>query len=247
LLREVSDMGSAEDRVAEIVAERGKPNAKRSQVSPNKALPESEPVEAHVIDDEPKHAGGRPSDYTDEMCAIAHLSIPEGGTLDAIANVCGVHRATVSRWMDAHEEFCDAVKAIRCICDDRVERSLFRKATGYNVSQQVYDKRSGKIQSLEISVPGDTAACIFFLKNRRPQMWRDKHDVAMTGADGGPIVYADATADQLQAYALEALATVEAAERICAQSSGAHGETSADSDGESLLQAQAASQPADGL
>ena len=211
---------AAQQAVAAIVAKReGKPKA---------ALPEPESVDAQVIDDEPKHAGGRPSDYRDEMCALVMLSVPDGATWDAIANVCDCGTTTAKRWAKEHDEFQSAINEARAICDDRVERSLFRKATGYTITTQVYDKRSGRIRELELSVPADTAACIFFLKNRRPQMWRDKHDVAMTGADGGPIVYADATADQLQAYALEALATVEAAERICAQSGGADGETPPD-------------------
>lgn len=159
--------------------------AKKAQV----ALPPGEPqdVEAYVIDDEPKRGPGRPTSYTDEMPARVFLAVPNGATLDAIANVCDVSRPTVENWMKAHEEFLGAVNAARKICDDRVEQSLFRKATGYTVTQQVYDKRAGNIRELEISVPADTVSCIFFLKNRRPQDWRDKHDVEMTGPNGGPI------------------------------------------------------------
>ncbi len=35
--------------------------------------------------------------------------------------------------------------------------------------------------------PPDTTACIFWLKNRQRDRWRDKQDHEHTGKDGGPI------------------------------------------------------------
>jgi hypothetical protein len=132
-----------------------------------------------------KRGGGRPSDYTEDMCGLVATSIEDGATWDAIAKACGCAVSTAKRWAAEHEEFSDAVKTAKGICDDLVERSLFRKATGYTMKQQTFDKRTGKIKSVEINVPADTIACIFFLKNRRPADWRDKHEI--TGVDGGPI------------------------------------------------------------
>jgi hypothetical protein len=33
-------------------------------------------------------------------------------------------------------------------------------------------------------IPPDVIACIFWLKNRRPELWRDKHDVEHSGEVG---------------------------------------------------------------
>jgi hypothetical protein len=35
--------------------------------------------------------------------------------------------------------------------------------------------------------PPDTTACIFWLKNRRPDLWREKVLTEVSGPDGGPI------------------------------------------------------------
>ena len=169
-----------------------------------KALPESEPesVDAHVV--EPKHAGGRPNGYTEDLPAMVMLSIPDGATWDAVANVCSCSITTAKRWADEHAEFKAAINTARAICDDRVERSLFRKATGYTVTQQVYDKRTGNIRQLEVSVPGDTVACIFFLKNRRPRQWRDVHQIDLTVEKDRPsLEEMFAELDSLRSKALE--------------------------------------------
>jgi hypothetical protein len=41
----------------------------------------------------------------------------------------------------------------------------------------------------------DPVACIFWLKNRRPDLWRDKVDHSLTGKDGGPIIIKAAPLD----------------------------------------------------
>ena len=33
----------------------------------------------------------------------------------------------------------------------------------------------------------DTTACIFWLKNRRPEAWRDKVETELSGPNGGPL------------------------------------------------------------
>jgi hypothetical protein len=70
--------------------------------------------------------------------------------------------------------------------------------------------------------------------------------VEMTGANGGPITHADVTADTLSAYALEAIALVEAAERIANAGGADGGEVAADGAREPVLLPQAAAEPADG-
>ncbi len=67
--------------------------------------------------------------------------------------------------------------------DEQVIGALFKRATGY--LYDVVDPRSGyEYQKYE---PADVAACIFWLRCRRPNEWRDKGVVQVTGADGGAI------------------------------------------------------------
>jgi hypothetical protein len=49
------------------------------------------------------------------------------------------------------------------------------------------DKGVPIVVPFEQHYPPDTVACIFWLKNRRPDLWRDKVGLEHTGPGGGPI------------------------------------------------------------
>ena len=46
-------------------------------------------------------------------------------------------------------------------------------------------------------VPPDTTAAIFWLKNRRPEEWRDRHNHEISGKNGGAIEVTDTAAVNL--------------------------------------------------
>lgn len=126
---------------------------------------------------------GRPSDYREEYAEQAAKLCALGATDDELADFFGVHRATIYRWKHEHAEFCDAVKTGKEIADERVERSLYQKATGYNVTEEQavkikveQHKESVEVVEVEKHVPADTTAAIFWLKNRRSGAWRDRVD-----------------------------------------------------------------------
>ena len=66
--------------------------------------------------------------------------------------------------------------------DDRaVEEALLRRACGYNVEETVEEEteRTGKkLRVTTYHIPGDVRAQIFWLRNRRPEKWRDKPESA---------------------------------------------------------------------
>lgn len=137
---------------------------------------------------------GRPTDYRDEYVEQAAKLCALGATDDEMADFFGVHRATLYRWKLEHPEFCDAIKSAKDIADERVERSLYQKATGYNYTEEQAIKVKKAQHEEEVEVvevtkhsPADTTAAIFWLKNRRKEEWRDKHDLEHSGPDGGPI------------------------------------------------------------
>jgi hypothetical protein len=74
----------------------------------------------------------------------------------------------------------------------RAERSLYERATGYNyeaVKIFMPANRAKPVYAPYIEhVPPDVTACIFWLKNRDPQHWRDSQQlevgVACLGASG---------------------------------------------------------------
>ena len=82
-----------------------------------------------------------------------------------------------------YPEFRQALKVSKDQADDRVERSLYERATGYERDEIDIRVVNGEIVKTPIRkfYPPDTTAAIFWLKNRKPAQWRDKQDIEHTG------------------------------------------------------------------
>ena len=87
----------------------------------------------------------------------------------------GVTERTLLNWKKDHPEFLEALKLGKENADDRVERSLYNRAVGYSFESVKVFQFQGAIIEAPITehVPPDTTAGIFWLKNRRPDLWRD--------------------------------------------------------------------------
>ena len=126
---------------------------------------------------------GRKTKY-DERYHVpwAHSLAMMGKTSDEIAAEPGVARSTIYGWMGAHPEFSDAIKHGKAVADAKVVESLYAKACGEAVrvtkrKRDVLDPNKGKVTLTEVAeehLPPDTTAMIFWLKNRQPELWRDK-------------------------------------------------------------------------
>jgi hypothetical protein len=126
----------------------------------------------------------RPTNFDEAYIAQAEKLCLLGATDDEMADFFGVHRATIYRWKLDHPEFCDAIKSGKAAADERVERSLYQKATGYDFTEEQAIKIKTAQHVEEVKVvevtrhsPADTTAAIFWLKNRRKDEWRDKQEV----------------------------------------------------------------------
>lgn len=135
---------------------------------------------------------GRPSSYKPEFAQQAEKLCALGATDSEIADFFEATVRTLYRWKLDHPDFCHALKVGKDITDDRVERSLMERATGYRFVEQqaIKVKVAGggeevQVIDVERAMPPDTTAMIFWLKNRRRDTWRDRHE--HTGADDGPI------------------------------------------------------------
>jgi hypothetical protein len=127
---------------------------------------------------------GRPTAYDDSYAEQALKLCNLGATDDELADFFKVHRATIYRWKHEHQEFCDAVKVGKEVADERVERSLYQKATGYEITEEQavklkVEQYKEEVEVVEVRkhIPADTTAQIFWLKNRRGGEWRDKSEV----------------------------------------------------------------------
>ena len=100
----------------------------------------------------------------------------DGLTDEQLAEKIGINRATLYDWKKKYSNISDALKRGKEIVDIQVENALLKRAIGYDYTEQKIeksDKETKIIQTIKHS-PGDTTAQIFWLKNRRPDKWRDK-------------------------------------------------------------------------
>lgn len=125
----------------------------------------------------------RPSKFKDTFIAQAEKLCKLGATDIEVADFFEVDVRTIYRWKADHDGFCQALKAGKSESDDRVERSLFARATGYEHDEVDIRVVGGEIVQTPIRkyYPPDTTAGIFWLKNRRPDDWRDKQEVEHAG------------------------------------------------------------------
>ena len=102
-----------------------------------------------------KRNRGRPSSaYRPEFAAQAERLCRLGLTEEELAHAFDVDATTIRNWMRAHPEFLRSLKAGRVEADSAVASALYDKA-----------------------LSGDVTAQIFWLKNRRPDQWRDRRTV----------------------------------------------------------------------
>lgn len=132
---------------------------------------------------------GRPPGYKPEFAQQAIMLCKLGATDEELALFFKVSVRTIYRWKVQHAEFCQAIKAAATEADDRVERSLYHRAVGYTYDATKIMLYKGEVirEDYKEHVPPDTTAAIFWLKNRKPELWREKLAHEHTGKDGGPI------------------------------------------------------------
>lgn len=97
----------------------------------------------------------------------------DGLTDEQIAQNIGIVESTLYEWKNKYSEISESLKKGKEVVDYEVENALLKRALGYTVKEEKLTK-DGKVVELEREVPGDVTAQIFWLKNRKPDAWRDK-------------------------------------------------------------------------
>ena len=123
----------------------------------------------------------------------------DGRTDEQIAGNVGITATTLYEWKNRFPEISEALKKGKEIVDIQVENALLKRALGYEYMEEraeISEKDGRKvIQTVKQVIP-DTAAQIFWLKNRRPDRWRDKpQEKAEAAGEGGGVVLLPAVAE----------------------------------------------------
>lgn len=144
----------------------------------------------------PRINEGRPSKYTVERLTMPELAFNYcllGATNEDLAKAFNVSISTIDKWIVDDDEFSCAITQGREEADARVSRALYSRACGYShkATKIFYDSKLQDTVSEEFieHYPPDTAAAIFWLKNRQrvSGRWRDKHEQEISGPNGQPL------------------------------------------------------------
>ncbi len=124
--------------------------------------------------------GGRPTAYKPEYAEIARHSCMLGATNEILAERFDVCRRTVDSWIAAIPEFSDAVRQGRQVADESVVSALFARAVGMERKMTKVFCHKGQPVTADyiVQLPPDVRACIFWLRNRRPDRWREDRPLA---------------------------------------------------------------------
>jgi transposase-like protein len=115
------------------------------------------------------------------MPHVAQFMCQRGATMAELAQAFNIANSTLYEWCNQHRELHEAVQVNADAFNTRVERALAERAIGFFVTlrEEIRDEKTGKVlaPAQRQYYPPDTTACIFFLKNRLREKWKDVHKV----------------------------------------------------------------------
>lgn len=116
---------------------------------------------------------------------------------EQIAENIGINPATLYDWKKKYPEISETLKRGKEVVDIEVENALLKRALGYEYTETKTEEYMvegvpvKRITKTVKEVVPDTTAQIFWLKNRRPEQWRDKQDIEHSGQIGGVTIVND--------------------------------------------------------
>ncbi|MBT2727852.1 helix-turn-helix domain-containing protein [Bacillus sp. ISL-75] len=122
----------------------------------------------------------------------------EGLTEEEICKRLGVSHASFAEYKKQFPELLDTLKTNKEIADYRVEDALYLRALGYEYEEETFEEfpidkpylnSAGEWVRTELRLTKkvkkkqapDTTAQIFWLKNRKPDVWSDKKETELSG------------------------------------------------------------------
>lgn len=116
----------------------------------------------------------------DKVRRLAEL----GHTDHFMADFFGVKYEAWMYWKKAYPAFFEVLKSWKDHADARVERSMYEAAVGYeHEEQKIFCNKDGYVTKVTTrkKYPPDVKAAIFWLKNRKPEEWKDKTEIETNG------------------------------------------------------------------
>jgi hypothetical protein len=99
-----------------------------------------------------------------------------------IGMILDISEMTLNRWKK-DPDFMLALKRGKDKSDNEVVKALYKRAIGYEEEDLYITQFQGSIikEKIKKIYAPDPTSCIFWLKNRQPDKWKDKHEMEHTG------------------------------------------------------------------
>ena len=127
--------------------------------------------------------------FTKSEVALISALYEIGKTDEQIAKILGRPRKTFTD-QAKYNGLTATIKKSKDVADQVIEDSLFARGKGMDYTEThtefLIDAKSKKMKSETLKVKKvqkhtapDVTACIFWLKNRRRKVWKDRHDIEL--------------------------------------------------------------------
>lgn len=103
----------------------------------------------------------------------------DGLTDEQIAKNIGIRRETLYDWKKKHSNISNALKKGKEVVDRQVENAMLKTALGFHYTEEMVTPEGEVVEVTKFNKPNTTAQ-IFWLKNRKPNEWRDKQEIEQT-------------------------------------------------------------------
>ena len=129
---------------------------------------------------------GRPTIYRPELATLARKLALLGATDQEMADALGIDQGTLDRWKTRHKEFRIAIQHGKIRADAEIAQSLYNRARGMSLPAvkifQGTPEGGPVIVPYQEHLPPDVGAAKLWLSRRRPDLWREKQQIDITGS-----------------------------------------------------------------
>ncbi len=119
----------------------------------------------------------RQSKYDESQLILVEGWARDGLTEAQVAHNLGVTYETLRQWKMRHPAFLAAIKRGKEVVDREVENALYKSALGFDYAEEAVTNKGDVVTVTRHATPNVTAQ-IFWLKNRKPGVWRDRKELA---------------------------------------------------------------------
>lgn len=109
----------------------------------------------------------------------------DGLTDKQLAHNMNIAESTLHEWKKKYSVLSESLKRGKEVVDRQVENALLKRALGYEFKETTQELTEDGMRVTKVITKQqapDTTAQIFWLKNRKPEDWRDKKETEISGS-----------------------------------------------------------------